>query len=176
MLDRSLTAPDGRTYQVAVEWLPRWRGLADRLGDRFGGRWSRTRRQRRRDEGASWWDGLDLPLIGDADDLLAGLATLFVVIMLGLLLWWLLLPLLLLVLDGLAVAVLVLLGLVARVAFRRPWTVAVWYIDPETGGRTVTRIRIVGWRRAVRARDTIVSSLRAGASLRSATSLLPGLA
>lgn len=180
MLDRAVTAPDGWTYQVTVEWLPRWTGLADRwadrFGDRFGGRWSRARRQRRKDEGASWWESLDLPLIGDADDLLAGIATLVVVALLGLLFWWLLLPLLLVVLDGLVVAVLVLLGLVSRVAFRRPWTVSIWHTDPETDRTSVTRIPIVGWRRALQARDMIVHSLQSGASLLSATSELPGRA
>jgi hypothetical protein len=75
----------------------------------------------------------------------------------GALFWWLLLPLLLLVLDVLVVVALVIAGVAGRVLFRRPWTVRA--SGPAGAEATAA---VVGWRAALRTRDEIADKLRMG--------------
>lgn len=152
---RTATTPAGDVYDVAVEWLPRWRLLARRIGG-----WRSKDPSRRRRDGDSWLDRLDLPVVPDVDDLLVGIAVIVGLVVAGLLFWWLLLPLLLVVLDGLVVLALVLVGGLGRVLFRRPWTVVV-----RRGGAVVARVGVVGWRRALHVRDEIAGDLAAGLSV-----------
>jgi len=168
---RSVTTPSSQSYDVTVEWLPRWRLLAGR----FSG-WRSRRKNADRGE-PSWLDNLDF-LSFDFDDLLAGIALLIAFVVVGLLFWWLLLPALLLVLDGIVVAVLLVLGVAARVVLRRPWTVLVSRTDASDGevagtSAADTRVQVTGWRRALRTRDAIADALTAGAAVTAATSALP---
>jgi hypothetical protein len=152
-------SPDGASWRVRVVWEPRWRALARR----FGG-W---RRRRKGDDGGPDLGGLDtvdLPsghhggggFFADlADDLVVGIAIIIGMILFGFLFWWLLLPLLLLILDAMVVIVLLIVGLVARVLFRRPWIV-------EVTGPTRVVTEVVGWREALRARDEMADKLSMG--------------
>jgi hypothetical protein len=167
---RSVASPGGESYDVLVEWLPRWRFLA--------GRFSRWRRRRRDDgaDGTGWLDALDIPFSLDVDDLLVGLALLVAFIVGVAVFWWVVLPALLLFLDGLVVVVLLLVGLVARVLLRRPWTVLVHRVGPpqaSDGGVADTTVQVIGWRRALRTRDSIADALASGASVVVATAAPP---
>jgi hypothetical protein len=71
--------------------------------------------------------------------------------------WWVVLPLLAIVVDATIVVVLFVLGVVARVVFRRPWTVEA----RSSRGDRFTR-KVVGWRNALRHRDEMVSALSNG--------------
>jgi hypothetical protein len=72
--------------------------------------------------------------------------------------WWVVLPLLTVVVDAAVVVILFVAGFVARVVFRRPWTVQA----TSSRGDRLTR-KVVGWRHALRQRDEMVSALRNGA-------------
>jgi hypothetical protein len=160
-----VVTPIGQSYDVTVEWLPRWRLLAGR----FSG-W-RARRREARNGKSSWLDNLDFLNADDLDDILAVIAIVVAVVVAFLLFWWLLLPALLLVLDGLVIAVLLVLGIVARVVLRRPWSVLVQRNDD--GEPAETRVQVIGWRRALHTRDAIADALKSGASMTAATAAVP---
>lgn len=126
---KTVTAVDGRVWRVRRRWLPRHHGLARR--------WLERRRVKRGlSPDASWWDVAVLP--GDLDDffwlavIVAGIALLF---FFGV-------PLVLAIVDLVIVLLLVVVGVLARVVLRRPWTVE------ATGGDHVIERQVVGWRRA----------------------------
>jgi hypothetical protein len=147
-----VTAPGDVPWTVRVVWMPRWRALATR----FGG-WRRRRKSdddlgdpadiagrvvdaastARPGSGGSA-DAGDGGGGGDFDlgDALIVIAVLFVVfIAAAALFWWVLLPVLLVLLDLLLVLILLLVAIVARVLFRRPWTVEA----VSAGGERFTR-------------------------------------
>lgn len=128
-------------------WEPRWHALARRYGG-----W-RQDKKRRKDDGI---DVPDLDGLGAIDDFWVGVAVIIGLIVFGLLFWWLLLPLLLLVLDVVAVGVLLVVGVLGRVLFRRPWKVQ------ATGGADAAEVTawVVGWRAALRTRDEMADRLR----------------
>jgi hypothetical protein len=66
--------------------------------------------------------------------------------------WWVALPLFLLLLDAVFLLVVVLVGIVLRVALRRPWLV-----DAVSEQRSF-ELPVTGWKRALRARDGIASA------------------
>lgn len=146
-----VTDPSGVDWLVRVEWAPRHRALVRRVGA-----WRRGTRGGRKKKGASSsrWDWFpDIP----ADDILGPIfLALFVLLAAVLLLWWVVLPLLFLLVDALVLLVMLVLGLGVRVLLRRPWTVQ------ATAGEHVRSVEIVGWRRAVRARDGIAAGLHTG--------------
>jgi len=72
--------------------------------------------------------------------------------------WWVVLPLLAVVVDAAIVVILFVAGCVARIVFRRPWTVQA----TSSRGDRLT-LKVVGWRQALRQRDEMVSALRNGA-------------
>jgi hypothetical protein len=152
-------APEGTAWSVRVVWAPRWRALARR----FGG-WRAKRSGSSGDvvDGALQAGG-DIPTSGgggglDLGDEIAAIVVILVAFVLGVaLFWWVLLPLLLVLLDVVVVMVLLVVSIVARVLFRRPWTVEV-----TAPGRDRLTTRVVGWRAALRHRDEIADSLRRG--------------
>ena len=150
-----------------MEWAPRWRALARRFG---GWRAKRSGKAGDLAEGALDIGG-DVANAGGVgsgggggggglslgDEILA-LVVIFIALVLAVVVfWWVLLPLLLLVLDVVIVLILLAVSIVARVLFRRPWTVAA----TEPGGERVTG-PVVGWRAALRQRDEMADSLRRG--------------
>jgi hypothetical protein len=118
---------------------------------------ARLDRARRGDRDRSGWlDLLDLPDGFDGGGLSVIIAgVVLVVVMVVLLLLGL--PLILALLDVVLVAVLVVGGVVARVLFRRPWTVEAL----DGAGERVTR-QVVGWKASGRARDEMASELAHG--------------
>ncbi|GIF62994.1 hypothetical protein Ais01nite_10290 [Asanoa ishikariensis] len=161
-------APDDTRWTVRVVWEPRWRALARR----FGG-WRRKRKNNR--DGSSG-DVVDGALrIGDAatsgsggsgggsdgfdlgDAIIVIVLVFFALIAAAALFWWVLLPLLLIAIDLMIVLVLLVVTLVGRVLFRRPWTVEATAVNGE---RTIAEV--VGWRAALRRRDELAESLRLG--------------
>ncbi|GAA4352969.1 hypothetical protein [Angustibacter luteus] len=163
MLTTTARTPAGDTFAVTVRAVPRWRPLARRLGG-----WRRRENRRRSKDRGSWLDTLDVPWVDSIDDLLVGIAVVVGLIIFGLVFWWLLLPLVLLLLDGLVVLLLVVLGALTRVALRRPWTVEVRRRTPadvdEDVDADVVGLPVVGWRRALRTRDAVADRVRSGQS------------
>ncbi|MCU7728664.1 hypothetical protein ODJ79_33545 [Actinoplanes sp. KI2] len=161
----AVTTPEGASWNVRVVWAPRWRALARR----FGG-W---RAKRSGDAGDLASDALDLGGNvanagggggggGDGglslgDEILAIVVIFFALVLAAVLFWWVLLPLLLLVLDAVIVLVLLAVTIMARVLFRRPWTV-----EATSAGHERVACPVVGWRAALRQRDEMADSLRRG--------------
>ncbi len=162
-----VTDPDGTRWTVRVAWEPRWRALARR----FGG-WRRKRSNR---DGGSG-DLVDRAVqVGDAassgsrggggggfdlgDAVFVLVVVFFAVIAAAALFWWVLLPLLLIVIDLVVALVLLVLALMGRVLFRRPWTVAA----TTSNGARITA-EVVGWRAALRWRDEMAGLLERGRS------------
>jgi hypothetical protein len=139
--------PQGRTWRVRVLWLPRHSLLVRR----FGG-W----RRRRRDKD-SWLDPFDGIPGADVDDLVFGVLVVVGLVLVVGLAWWVVLPLLLLVLDALIIALLLVAGVAVRVLLRRPWSVEA----TPSEGEPLTR-SVVGWRAALRERDALAAALRLG--------------
>ena len=122
---------------------------------RFGA-WRRNRRGNADTANAvvsSVFDSVD-------DNILVGIVAVLGAVVAVLSAWWLILPLLLLALDVVVVVVLFVLAVLARVLFRRPWTV-----EAATGSGADEEwfaTQVVGWREALRTRDEIADKLRAG--------------
>jgi hypothetical protein len=160
----SVTAPEGTPWNVRVVWAPRWRALARRFG---GWRAERTGRSGDVVEGALQAGG-DIPTPGggsggglDLGNEIAAIVLILVAFVVGVaLFWWVLLPLLLVILDVVIVLILLALSIVARVLFRRPWTV-----EATAPGHDRLTTHVVGWRAALRRRDETADSLRRGLRL-----------
>jgi len=140
-----VTAPEDVQWDVRVVWQPRWRSLARRF-DECG---------EARPTGC-------LPSFGSLDISEPGglVALMFIAIggtILASLVWWIVLPLLLMIVDLAVVIVLLVAAIGARVMFRRPWTVEATASD----GRAFTA-HVVGWRAALRRRDEIADRLSRG--------------
>ena len=101
-----------------------------------GSRKERRQRTEGKERKVSWSDFLEFPV----DDL-GLLAIVLAVIAAALLLWFAVIPLLLILFDILVVLVLFIAGITARVLLRRPWTVVATRID----GVEIER-EVVGWR------------------------------
>jgi hypothetical protein len=136
------------TWDVRVVWAPRHRALVRRIGG-----W-RKRKDRDGPGSSDSGSGWDLPTMWGDDFLFWIFVALLAVVVAALLLWWVVIPLLLLVLDGLIVFVLLVLGIGGRILVRRPWTV-----EASSPGET-HQLKVVGWRRALRARDGVAEGLR----------------
>ena len=134
--------PDGVRWTIRRRWTPRWTRVD--VGTRFrqfhrrgsGSRKERRQRTEGKERKVSWSDFLEFPV----DDL-GLLAIVLAVIAAALLLWFAVIPLLLILFDILVVLVLFIAGITARVLLRRPWTVVATRID----GVEIER-EVVGWR------------------------------
>lgn len=139
-MSRAVSSPDGNRWYVRRVWLPwrpKWRGkrqMPDRLGD------------------------LADPagcLPESVEDVVLLLAAVVVVVLFFVFVW----PLLLVVFELFLLVLLVLLGVLARVVFRRPWIVEA---TPATGpGRL--RWKVVGWRRSGEVVELVAAQLGTGA-------------
>ena len=155
----SVTAPEGTPWNVRVVWAPRWRALARRFG---GWRAKRTGRSGDVVDGALQVGG-DIPTSAwrrrlDLGDEIAAIVFIVVAFVLGVgLFWWVLLPLVLVLLDVVIVVILLAVSILARVLFRRPWIV-----EATAPGHDRLTTSVVGWRAALLRRDEIADSLRRG--------------
>ena len=135
MAARTVRAPGGRTWRVRRRWTRRrlrWRGRAGREG----------------------WDLLDLT---DAIEL--GPLAVIGIIAAVLLAVFFVIPLLVAALELLLLVVLLALGVVAKIVFRRPWEVDAETVGPPPDHR---RWAVVGWAASGRAVDHVAQSLEAG--------------
>ena len=82
------------------------------------------------------------------------------VVAVGFLLWFVLLPALLIVIDGTVLVVVVLLAGVVRVLFRRPWDVVATLERPD--GDETWRWELRGFHRAGRVRDAVARAFETG--------------
>lgn len=161
MKSRTIVAPSGERWVIALRWLPwspRWRGL--RLSRQERQRDTQPTESTESTESSSRWDWLDLadpfvmfdegclPVFGIALGiaLVAG-AILFVV------------PIFIFVAEITIVILAVVIGVVLRVVFRRPWL-----IDAVSSGGAPTELvwAVVGYRRSREAIDEIARQLEAG--------------
>ena len=147
MAKRTVTTPSGEVWQVRRLWAPRLKG--ERL-------WTRLRR-RVRGVGRRTGQVADVPDPGCASDLLDDIAIVAIVVLVVLFVVFVGIPLLVALFDLLLVALLTLLGIVARVVFRRPWIVEATGSGPA---RHTWRIR--GWRASSEAVEHIADSLAHG--------------
>ncbi len=139
-----VTDPSRTEWTVCVRWRPRHEALFRR----FGG-WRRKKKRNAADE-LDPTSGFDL--LGPVDSLTA----LVVLVVALAVFWWVALPLMLLLLDAVFVLIVVLIGMVVRVALRRPWLV-----DAVSAEQSF-ELPVIGWKRALRARDGIAGGLKSG--------------
>jgi hypothetical protein len=113
LLSRKVDAPGGRTWTVSPRWNLR------RSPVRLPSAW----RRRKKDDGGdgSGFDPTDFLVVGD--DLVSSIAIAVIVIVAGLLAWFVIWPLLAIAVELLIVGVLLVAGIVGRIALRRPWIV-----------------------------------------------------
>lgn len=102
---------------------------------------------------------------GDGPEILVVIAAVVVAIVVAVvalgLLWFVVVPFLLLFVDGALLLGLVLMAGLVRLLFRRPWDV-VAVEDLEGGGRRIRRWEVRGFRRAGRVRDDVARALATG--------------
>lgn len=112
--------PEGVRWRVRRRWAPRHNGLLRRFNA-----W----RAKRRAEGKGGRDSklldfIDIPLVGESlTGVLVGIALMIGFVVSVLLLWFVVFPFVLLVVDLLIVILLAALGTAARVLLGRPWTI-----------------------------------------------------
>lgn len=135
-------------YTVKVQWLPRRMWLVDRIT-----RWRRAHRNREFS-----LDGLDL-IEPAGDGVLGWIVTVVLGLVLVLVLWFIAIPLLLVIVDWLVLGLILVVGVAVRVLLRRPWEIVI-----RQGEREVASVPVVGWRAAGRARDAMAAALDDGAS------------
>ncbi|MCW2621270.1 MAG: hypothetical protein JWL64_872 [Frankiales bacterium] len=130
--------PDGREWQVRRRWMHR--------------DLPKLRRLRQPED-----DGPDLDWLADfLDDPVTALLALAGLVVVGVLAVLFVLPALIFVFELLFVLIVVGLGVLTRVLFRRPWTV-----EARRQG-TVVRQQAVGWRRSSAALAELAAAVSAG--------------
>jgi hypothetical protein len=147
-MGRTVTTPSGETWRVRRLWAPRLQ--SERV-------WSRFRRRIRQTFRVGRDVGGDVADPGCVVDFADDIAIVLVVAAAVLLLVFFVIPLVLALLDLLIVVVLSLLGIGARILFRRPWVVEA---TSGSGGRSTWRV--VGWRASREAVDGIAAGLAHG--------------
>jgi hypothetical protein len=156
---RTVTTPTDETWRVRRLWVPRMRGET---------LWSRVWRKirpagRRLGDVADAGDGCFI----DIEEVVIILVIIVAVVLLA----FVVVPLLLVLLDVLILLLLLVLGLAARVLFRRPWVV-----EATGAGPYRHTWRVVGWRASGEKVDDVANLLEHGYPLPPDhdTSLRPG--
>lgn len=131
----------GRRWEVYLHWArrPGW-----------------LRRKKREGGGSRWWESGDFTPLDLFDDP-SGIVLVIGALILLVVLVWVGLPLLAFLLEIFWLLAAIVLGFVARLLFRRPWIL----VAESDQGQEMTW-RIVGWRRARRAREQAERALREG--------------
>jgi hypothetical protein len=154
---RTVTTPDGRRVEVSVDWTRQ----PVRLPHAY-------RRRRWRDDAKDSLTGLDVPGggghhggggggLGDlGGDFAVAIAALVAFAMAGLLVWFVIWPLLAIATELAVVATIAIAGLVGRVFFGRPWVIEA----VDAGGERRWQVR--GMAAARRTIDEIAGQLAAG--------------
>jgi hypothetical protein len=141
MAGRTVTTPSGHVWRVRRVWAPRLGG--ESLWDRFR---RRTRVSRRVASEAG-----DVPDPGCAADLLDDVIAIVVIVVVVLFVLLVAVPLLVAILDVVLLALLTVLGIGARIVFRRPWVVE---------ARSLVPVPVDGRNGAARPSDTETTELR----------------
>jgi hypothetical protein len=150
----TVTGPDGRPWVVRRRWVPRLGN--DTPWQRFHRRFRSTM-----ERGRKLSDAGDVASdFGCGIDLLEGLVVAVLLLLLLVFLLMVALPLLLALLDLLVLLLLALVGVAARVVFRRPWVVEAAHAGPPV--ESVLRWNVVGWRLSAERCQEIAASLQAG--------------
>ena len=134
------------TWQVKRRWIPRLG--PETLWGRF---WRRFRRTFRRAGDAASND------VGCLDDVGGGILAAILFVVFVLVAVFVVFPAVVAIIDLAVLLLLALGGLVARVAFRRPWL-----IDARDGTGRVLRWRVVGWKASAERVEDIRRQLAAG--------------
>jgi hypothetical protein len=163
----AVTTPGGHRWRVRRVWAPRLGG--ESLWDRFR---RRTRLSRRVASEAG-----DVPDPGCAADLLDDAIAIVVIVAVVVFVLLVAVPLLVAILDVVLLALLTVVGIGARVVFRRPWVVearsfvpvpvdardgAAWPSDTATTELRRHTWRIVGWRASGEMVDAVANALAHG--------------
>ena len=135
LFSRTVTAPGGETWAVS----PRWNLTESPV--RLPSAW----RRKDRDGDGRFADWLD-PSVMIGDDLVGTLVFLVIMIVVGVLAWFVIWPLLAIAIEVLIGLLLVFASIVARVALRRPWIVEA---RSSGGGRLEYAVRGYGAMRRV---------------------------
>ena len=135
LFGRTVTAPGGETWAVS----PRWNLTEAPV--RLPSAW---RRRTHGDGDGSGW--LDIPASLIGDDLVGSLVAIVLVLVVGLLAWFVIWPLLAIAIEVLIGLLLVFASIVARLALRRPWIVEA---KGSGGGRLEYAVRGYGAMRRV---------------------------
>jgi hypothetical protein len=135
LMSRTVTAPDGEEWAVSPRWNLR------RSPVRLPSAW-------RKRDGSTGGEGADLfnPLNVIGDDLVSSIAVFVIVVVVGLLAWFVVWPLLAIAIEVLIALLLLFASIVARVALRRPWIVEA---QGRNGGRLEYAVRGYGAMRRV---------------------------
>jgi hypothetical protein len=140
MFRRKVTSPDGRKWTLGRHWMPRRRKLG---------------RAKLRDLDAPDF----LPDFGDDLGIIGAIILVFLAIIVAIILILVLFNVFAIAIELMLVLLLLLWGVVARVVFRRPWTVFA-----KSDSALYTR-QVVGWRASGRAITEIEQDLRSGVQL-----------
>jgi hypothetical protein len=148
-MSRAVVTPTGEAWRVGRCWLPKqrvhWRGP---------GRVRRTSSDPRpRSGGGSWLNALD---VFDGDNPLAALGFVIGTIVFAALVWFFLVPLLLVLLDVTVLVVLTAAGVAARVVLHRPWEIE------AVGPNERLTWQVVGWQRSRLALGAVTQRLARG--------------
>lgn len=145
----TVRGPDGRTWKVGRRWVSRsvrWKG-----------------RRPKRDD----LDWLDIPDVGFLDDEIgcgAAIATGLAIVLLVVVAIFFVFPAVIFLVEVVLLLLIVGGGVLARLLFRRPWTVEA--VETATSKPADQRERlawkIVGWRRSGEAVETVARHLEAG--------------
>lgn len=153
---RTVTAPDGTVWRVSPQWMAR-RG--PKISSTWRRRWERRTGRRESRRGDSGLDACDC-CTDLGDDLVGALFAVVFFVVVGALLIFFVWPLLALAVELLLVALLLVLGFVLRVAFRRPWVVEA---DARDGRRL--EYRIVGYGPMRRCLTEVADGLQYGQAM-----------
>jgi len=162
---RTVHGPGPTTWTVRRRWAsrPRWRGrlrFGRRRFETIEERHASLRAEAKRERDSRWWDFLDVPL-DFGDDFFAGILIILAVaafIVFMIFVGW---PLLAFLFESLLILpVTFVIGVVARVLFRRPWTIEAtteaWRGEPKR-----IEWHIAGWRASSEAADRMTAAIRA---------------
>jgi hypothetical protein len=149
----------GGAWVVRRHWTrrPRWRSI---------GRWRRERIRKttgRRVERFRWWDIDFFPLLSGGD-LPAGCVMVILLVVVVLLVVFFGGPLVLFLGEWLIAIGAFVVGVVARVLFRRPWIVAATRVDADGTVVAQHTWNVVGWRASDTARRKVETALRGGSA------------
>lgn len=145
-------------WQVHRRWTPR-RLRPDSV-------WQRLKNRSRKGRRALDYADAASPPGGCGIDLLEGIVVVIFLLLALVFIFMVGIPLLIAIGELVILLLLVIIGLISKVLFRRPWT-----IDATSPENEITEWHVIGWRKSVMARDYVADRIRIGAPLPSQSEL-----